>query len=115
MSSGQVEQRLRDAEAFHNVLVYVVPTSWYLPDLPLQPITGSGGHRTPSEFNRDRFNLLFTTVQTWRGRLEGRDILRWGHGRDAHLLVKVDLEERRVLSLEDPPPYILGDFPSPLF
>jgi protein-S-isoprenylcysteine O-methyltransferase Ste14 len=99
------------------LLVYVLPEAWHLPDLPAEPYRpGSGGHVTPKGFDRTRLKVLFTRPRTHAVAPAGIDIVRTAYGREPILLVHLDLAERRVVSIDTPPPHVLwGDIPTPMY
>ncbi len=109
------------ADATGGWLVYVVPVSWYLPDLPLDawgevPPEHRGGHTTPSDFERGRYKVLLTKVRTHFPASRGRDIVKTAYGREPVLRVRVDLGRREVTAIETPPASVVwGDIPTPLY
>ena len=99
------------------LLVYVLPETWHLADLPAEPYRpGSGGHETPAGFDRSRLKVLFTSPRTHAVSPTGIEIVRTAYGREPLVLVHLDLAARRVLSIDAPPPHVLwGDIPTPMF
>ncbi len=75
------------------------------------------GHRTPAEFDRRRYRVLFTKVRTHDPAAGGKQILAGAYGRDPIILVNVDLETEQVGSRELAARHNLrwGDIPTPLF
>jgi len=100
-------------------IVYVVPTDWYVPDLPIDPldyVAQHGGHGSPRSYDRTQWQVLFTTARTWRPNANGEDIVRHAYGRTPAALANVDLNAERVTSLVTPPPHVVwGDIPMPIF
>ncbi len=102
-------------------LVYVVPESWYLADLPLHgwfelADDKRSGHITPADFDRTRYKVLITQPRTHRPDASGRDIVRSAYGREALFRVHVDLAGAQVIAVEAPPSHVVwGDIPTPLF
>ncbi|MBI4469026.1 MAG: hypothetical protein HY650_06875 [Acidobacteria bacterium] len=119
MSESEVRSRLARAGygTGTRLLVYVVPTSWNLPDVPMEVTTGGHrGHYTPHDFPPGRFKVLFTSALTHDAHAEGDDLLRRAYGRVPILLVREDLNANKVESLADPPAHVRwGDIPTPLF
>lgn len=119
-SDEMLQEELRQVGATVPVLVFVVPEEWYLPDLPLHSIEEirqiGGGHRTPDDFDRERYKLLFTSVRTHKPDATGRDIIRTGYGLDPILIVHVNLGSNEIVSRTIPPATVVwGDIPTPLF
>jgi len=111
----RVEQLLKKRGA-GKLVVYVVPEAWYLPDLPIEAVHRPGGHRTPGDFDRARFKVLFTRARTHAPEASGRDIVRRAYGREPLTLARVDVAARAVTSIEVPPPHVVwGDIPTPMF
>jgi hypothetical protein len=119
MNEPEVSDRLAGAGygTGTRLLVYVVPTSWKLPDVPMEEETGGHrGHYTPHDFPPGQFKVLFTSVLTHDAHAEGDDLLRRAYGRVPILLVREDLNANKVESLTDPPAHVRwGDIPTPLF
>jgi hypothetical protein len=71
---------------------------------------------TPKGFDRTRLKVLFTRPRTHAVAPAGIDIVRTAYGREPILLVHLDLAERRVVSIDTPPPHVLwGDIPTPMY
>ena len=102
-------------------LIYVVPVSWYLPDLPLDgwyeiPPEHKGGHTIPGDFERGLYKVLFTRARTHQPESRGRDIIKTAYGREPVLRVRIDLGAGAVTSIESPPASVVwGDIPTPLY
>jgi protein-S-isoprenylcysteine O-methyltransferase Ste14 len=137
-SDPELQSRLTNLSATADLIVYVVPRNWYLPDLPLPTLeeirrTG-GGHRT-GEFDHKHFKVLFTrarihSLESAMAIMEifhrarphvhspesGIEIMERSYGLDPVLIVDVDLGEHRVLGHRNPPEHVIwGDIPTPLF
>ncbi|MGZ8998349.1 MAG: hypothetical protein ACXW2T_05780, partial [Allosphingosinicella sp.] len=100
------------------VIAYVVPDQWYLPDLPIdQPrAVVRGGHGTPRQFDRTRLQVLIARPRSHRASAGGEGILRSAHGLDPLIVANLDMRTGRVVSVAQPPPYVVwGDIPMPLF
>ena len=121
LSDSDVRKRLDQARARSPWIIYVVPTSWYLPDLPLNrwdeiPTENQGGHTTPAKFEHGQFKILFTLARTHNPGSRGTRIIETAYGRDPILRVQVNQQESAVLAIEDPPKSVVwGDIPTPIF
>ena len=109
--------RLEDSGADARFLVYVVPSSWFLPDLPLHTEEEirrvGGGHRTGA-FDRNLYKVLFTRARL-HADATGRDIVTRAHGREPILIVHVDLASDSVVRTSEPPDHVIwGDIPTPM-
>jgi protein-S-isoprenylcysteine O-methyltransferase Ste14 len=98
-------------------IVYVVPSDWFLPDLPLDPLTTSrSGHYVPADFDRTRYKVLFTRARLHDHTVSGPDIIRAAHGRDPVIVAHVDTGEGTVTGVSAPPPHVRwGDISTPMF
>lgn len=99
------------------LLAYVLPESWYLADIPAEPLPpGSRGHDTPITENETRFKVLFTRARSHRQNSQGREILLHSYGREPLTLAIIDLAAREVVEIKEPMAHVLwGDIPTPLF
>ncbi|QXP82914.1 isoprenylcysteine carboxylmethyltransferase family protein [Methylococcus sp. Mc7] len=115
VEDGRVRQLLADAGT-NPLLVHVLPEDWHLADLPMETGSEHGGHDTPADFDRRRYKLLFSRARTHLPESVGKAIVRSAYGIDPLILVRVDIEARRVTAVEKPPTHVRwGDIPSPLF
>jgi protein-S-isoprenylcysteine O-methyltransferase Ste14 len=118
---ANVRRRLEDVANNAKLLVYVLPTDWYLADLPVESLSVEewrrlGGHHTPANFDRRSYKVLFTRVLSYAPTARGRDIVKFAYGRDALFLVRVDSQSRQVGELEVPASQVLwGNIPTPMF
>ena len=112
-----VKERLDDAGPTARLLVYVVPRDWEIADLPMELDKKVWGHQTPAGFDRRHYRVLFTKVRTHHPAAVGVEILARAYGRDAMMLVNVDLETEQVGSRQLAAQHNLrwGDIPTPLF
>jgi len=113
-----VQATLARAEAA-KLIVYVVPQSWGLPDLPIDahPKTDKfGGHFTPENFDRRYYKVLFVKPRMFDWSATGRDIVKKTFGRDPIIVARVDLAAGQVDGIDIPPPHVYwGDIPTSLF
>jgi protein-S-isoprenylcysteine O-methyltransferase Ste14 len=98
-------------------IVYVVPSEWLLPDLPLDAVApAGGGHHVPADFDRTRYKVLFTRARLHGDAPSGADIVRAAYGRDPLIVAHVDAREWKVTSVAAPPPHVQwGDISTPMF
>lgn len=98
-------------------IVYVVPSEWLLPDLPLDTATpAGGGHHVPASFDRTRYKVLFTRARLHGDAPSGADIVRAAYGREALIVAHVDAREQKVTGVAVPPPHVRwGDISTPMF
>lgn len=98
------------------LIVHVVPSAWYLADLPIEQERKSGDHHTPADFNRTRLHVLITRAVTHVPNATGSAIVSTAIQRKPLLLLDVDLAQQRVLETRTPPQHVLwGDISTPFF
>jgi protein-S-isoprenylcysteine O-methyltransferase Ste14 len=120
-SNTNVRQRLDEVGRGAKLIVYVLPSDWYLADLPMESLSVAdwrrlGGHHTPANFDRQSYKVLFTRALSYTPDARGRDIVKHAYGRDALFLVRVNTDTRHVSGLEAPAPHVLwGNIPTPMF
>jgi hypothetical protein len=99
-------------------LNYIVPVEWRLADLPMEPYRESEeGHIHPDNISREVFKILFTKAQVYsKENMTAREILKKTYRREPILLVKVDIQTKKIISEEKTPDQVIwGDIPTPLF
>ena len=112
----EVQQKLQSIEPSAKLIIYVLPSEWYLPDLPIEVLHKLGGHRTPKNFDRRYYKILFTQARTHFHELADKDIVKWSYGRDPLILVRVNIAAASVMEVETPPAHVVwGDIPTPMF
>jgi len=115
-ANPEVQQRLQSVGPSAKLIVYVIPSEWYLPDLPVEVLYKLGGHRTPKNFDRRYYKVLFTQARTHSHELAGKDIVKSAYGRNTLVLVRVNIAEDSVTAVEIPPAHVVwGDIPTPMF
>jgi protein-S-isoprenylcysteine O-methyltransferase Ste14 len=101
------------------LLNYLVPLSWFLPDLPLEkmPEGTHRGHHQPNTFNPDEWKVLFTKAKLVGDKsVADADIIKNAVGRIPIVVVKLNKASGEILGIETPPPHVRwGDIPTPLF
>jgi protein-S-isoprenylcysteine O-methyltransferase Ste14 len=115
LSDSRVEGLLKKTPG-SRFIVYVVPSEWFLPDLPLDEVNPPGGHHVPSDFDRSRYKVLFTRARFHGDAVSGADIVKAAYGRDAVVVAHVDLGDGGVTRVVTPPSHVKwGDIPTPMF
>ncbi len=108
-------QQLLEQTGEGRFIVYVVPSEWFLPDLPLDK-DPPGGHNVPSDFDHSRFKVLFTRARFHGSAPSGADIVKRAYGRDPLIIAFVDLGKLAVTEIASPPSHVKwGDISTPMF
>ncbi len=88
-------------------LNYVLPTDWYVPEIPMYIPEGEG-HSFPSDYDKNLYKIVFTRAEMRAGRdAEGRTIITDTARRTPVMEVWVDLAGARVIKIEDPPKSVM--------
>jgi protein-S-isoprenylcysteine O-methyltransferase Ste14 len=120
-SNTNVRQRLDGLGPNAKLIVYVLPSDWYLADLPAENLSVAdwrrlGGHHTPADFDRQSYKVLFTRALSYALDARGRDIVKHAYARDALFVVRVNTDTRQVSGLEAPAAQLIwGNIPTPMF
>jgi len=119
MSGADVRDRIAAAGRGAKLLVYVLPETSWIADLPLDPqssVATHRGHHVPFDFDPARYRVLFTRVRTHDRDASGPAIVKKAYGRDPIVVVGVNTQTGAITGIETPPPHVLwGDISTPLF
>jgi hypothetical protein len=119
MSGADVRDRIGAAGRGAKFLVYVLPETWWIADLPLDPQSSAAthrGHHVPFDFDPGRYRVLFTRVRSHDPDASGAAIVKKAYGRDPIVMVRVNTQTGAITGIETPPPHVLwGDISTPLF
>ena len=97
-------------------VVYVVPSEWLLPDLPLDVEHPPRGHHVPRDFDRTRHKVLVTRARFHGAAPSGAGIVKAAYGRYPLVVAHVDLRAGAVEQVLAAPPQVFwGDIPTPMF
>lgn len=116
----RVSQRLKGARngSAQPYLNYVVPTEWYLADIPMENIPDEiHGHHQPGDYDRTRYKVLLTKAKLRiTTPVVGAEIIKQTYGRQPIVLAYVDAALGQVTEVGTPPEHVRwGDIPTPLF
>ncbi len=115
LSSDQVINELGNSYNDHTWLNYLVPSTWFLADLPLESYKeGYEGHMTPDDRD-NRYKLLFTKA-VGHAEMSGETIVMQTYRRIPVLVAVIDLKTNQVTDTFTPPEHVVwGNIPTPLF
>jgi hypothetical protein len=91
-------------------LIYIVPLEWRIPELTMESAqNGQRGHgfnptnhMNPTDFDRNLYKVLFSMTGVDEG-VAGKDIISKARYQKPFLLVKLNLQTKRVIGIETPP------------
>jgi hypothetical protein len=108
-ADAQVQARLAQVGQPTNArfINYVLPTTWYAAEIPMQSVAGARGHYAPAEYDRNLYKIVFTRIDL-RGdpNVQGKDLLRNVAKRMPVVEVRVDLAQQQVVRIDNPPGHI---------
>jgi len=84
-------------------LNYILPLTWYDSEIPMRPVTGQRGHSHPAGYDTTRYRIIFTRLKLhpW-AQAQGQEILRNIEARTPLLEIVIDLEQGRVVDIQEP-------------
>jgi hypothetical protein len=104
-------------------LIYIVPLEWKIPELAMESEQAGQRHHgynptnhgNPTDFDRNLYKVLFSEAGVDRNVI-GKDIILKARYQKPFLLVKLNLQNRRIISIDNPPEQgKYADVPVPLF
>jgi hypothetical protein len=113
-SGVEVRDRIDAAGPGATLLVYVLPDSWRIADLPLDPATDRG-HHVPIDFDPARYRVLITRVRSHDPDARGAAIVKTAYDREPIIVVRVNTQTSVITGIETPPYVLWGDISTPLF
>ena len=117
LAAAAPDVRRRLDAAAGSRMVYVIPEEWFVPDLPVDQPTATGGapHGSP-DFDRSRLKVLFARPRSHTAEATGAAIITTAYGLDPLAIAHLDMAAGRVTAVDDPPHHVRwGDIPTPLF
>lgn len=101
-----VQERLTNAQVAGSKFVnYVVPTEWYVSEIPMNPVDSERGHFTPKPYDDSQYKIIFTYAELRAGQdAQGKEILLNVLGRVVPIAeVWIDLANQQVIDIKNPP------------
>jgi protein-S-isoprenylcysteine O-methyltransferase Ste14 len=100
LKDSQVQARLAEIPDDAKLINYVLPTEWYVGEIPM---TGGGGHNFPAGYDENLYKIIFTQANLPAGRaVEGKAILQNTVVRTPIVEVWVDLAQGSVIDVRIP-------------
>jgi protein-S-isoprenylcysteine O-methyltransferase Ste14 len=100
LSNSQVQARLAEIPDDAKLINYVLPTEWYVGEIPM---TGGGGHNFPADYDENLYKIIFTQANLPIGRaVEGKAILQNTVVRTPIAEVWVNLAQGSVVDVKIP-------------
>jgi hypothetical protein len=105
VKSRLINYGISDKDKFLN---YVVPIVWNVPEIPMNTVPGVAPHNSPSDFDRDKYKIIFTKVEV-RGNsdVEGTQLITNGIRRIPIVEIWVDTKQSKVTKIMDIPEKVM--------
>jgi protein-S-isoprenylcysteine O-methyltransferase Ste14 len=104
-------------------IIYIVPLEWQIPELAMEPEQADQryhgynptNHGNPSDFDRNLYKVLFSEAVV-DDNVIGKDIISKARYQKPIVLVKLNLQGRRIISIDHPPEQgKYADVPVPIY
>lgn len=103
LSDQQVSARIDQADSA-KLLNYVLPTTWFAAEVPMNGVRYRAGHKSPRDYDPNLYKIIFTeAVMRTSDPCEGEEILTNTSKREGIAEVWVDLSEQKVTQLLELP------------
>ena len=107
LSDQAVVEKLND-DGNSIFINYILPIEWFAAEIPMNNIQRGRGHRSPSNYDRNLYKVIFTKAYMRSGvRAEGRNILLSVYLREPIVEVWIDLSLQTVIKILDMPEEIM--------
>ncbi len=96
---------------------YVLPTEWYVSEIPMNVVEGATGHYSPADYDNKLYKIIFTRAHLITGQqVEGKEIILNTARRTPVVEVWVDLSQQKVTAIKNPPESVkYENIPVPLY
>lgn len=112
LSDERVQTRIQQDHPA-KLLNYVLPTTWFAAEIPMNGVKYRAGHKSPADYDHNLYKIIFTKATMRSGEnVEGKDILTQVSERKGIVEVWVDLAKGKVTQiLELPESVKYGNIP----
>lgn len=103
---AKLEQALQQPDV--RLLNYVLPSEWYIAEIPLNGVGPNGYHRFPGDYDPNLYKVVYTAAEIRGGDgVSGKDIIQRVKTRTPLVEVWVDVRKGTVVKQLDPPREIM--------
>ena len=106
ISNHEVQSRLKNGAqgASTKFINYVLPNTWYVSEIRMNPVEGGRGHHFPGDYDKNQYKIVFIRAEVRTSQeVEGKDILLHTVKRVPVVEVGIDLAQNQVFEIKDPP------------
>ncbi len=106
LNDATVKERIETTKVSGDgkLLNYILPTQWYVAEIPMNGLDENGGHRSPSNYNKSEYKIIITLAEMRsEGNLTGKEIIQNVKSRKTIAEVWVNIEEGKVIKVLDRP------------
>ena len=119
ISNHEVQSRLKNGAqgASTKFINYVLPNTWYVSEIRMNPVEGGRGHHFPGDYDKNQYKIVFTRAEIRTSQeVEGKDILLHTVKRVPVVEVGIDLAQNQVIEIKDPPATVrYAGIPVPIY
>ena len=119
ISNHEVQSRLKNGAqgASTKFINYVLPNTWYVSEIRMNPVEGGRGHHFPGDYDKNQYKIVFTRAEVRTSQeVEGKDILLHTVKRVPVVEVGIDLAQNQVFEIKDPPATVrYAGIPVPIY
>lgn len=106
----EVQSQLGNNEASTHYLNYILPTTWFAAEVPMNGLTYRAGHKSPEDYDPTQYKYIITKAYTRNGTFSSsKDILTQLHSREPLLEVWVDTTTSKITQILQMPAEIKYD------
>lgn len=111
LMNEEIKDRMKRVNLDKNqkFLNYILPTQWYAAEIPMNGYQYRKGHKSPSNYNKDLYKVIFTKADLRSKDVTGKDILINTLRREPIIEVWVDTAEQKVVEILGMPKEIKYD------
>ena len=117
-ANADVQDRLANGQVAGSKFInYVMPTEWYVSEIPMNPVDSGRGHYNPKPYDGSQYKIIFTYAELRAGQdTQGKEILLNVVRRVPVVEVWIDLSHQQVTDIKDPPETIkYENIPVPVY
>lgn len=97
---ARIDASSRDENAKY--LNYILPSEWFVAEVPMNGVDHRQGHKSPSDYNRNIYKIIFTQAKIRSDKaVIGKDIITNVSERIPLIEVWVNVEENKVIKIEE--------------
>lgn len=111
LSNTEVKSRIEAEKTSEKekLLNYILPSEWYVAEIPMNGIGTMGYHRFSSNYDSNVYKIIFTKAEMRSENVTGKNIIQNVTTREVIAEVWVNVSESKVIQIYDKPDNIMYD------